>query len=70
MTSFILGAAAWLMKNIGLIIGIVEQILKVLGGIVSLTPTRKDDVVVQWIEDKFNGIQGWIYSVANLINNK
>jgi len=42
---------AWVTKNIGLIIGVVEALIKVLGGIASLTPTEADDKIVEWIED-------------------
>jgi hypothetical protein len=41
----------WITKNIGLIIGVVEALTKVLAGIASLTPTEKDDKIVAWIEE-------------------
>ena len=70
----------YLFKNIGLILSIVEQIvtifgqlLKVAGGVVSLTPSRKDDAIVNAIETffekkfipVFKKIKEFLYKIGN-----
>jgi len=59
--------AALVVKEWGLITGIVKQIIKVLAGLASFTPTRKDDDIVTQIDDLFNRIQDKIYKGAELI---
>lgn len=50
----------YISKNLGLILGIAEniilaliQVVKAVGGVVSITPSRKDDVIVNAIEKLF-----------------
>ena len=59
--------ASFLLKNFGLFVGTVEQIIKILAGIASLTPTRKDDELVQQVEDLFDSWQDKIYKVCEII---
>lgn len=59
--------AALIVKEWGIITGIVKQIIKVAAGIVSLTPTRADDALVTAIDDLFNRIQDKIYKGAEVI---
>ena len=59
--------ASFLLKNFSLFVGVVEQVLKILAGIASLTPTRKDDVLVQNMEDMFDVWQGNIYKICEKI---
>ncbi len=60
-------AVAWIYKNFGLLVGLAEQILKVLAGIADLTATRADDRAVEWIDRKFGEWQGKIYRLAETI---
>lgn len=55
--SFITYLVNWIRKDLGLWLGVVEafllmigQIIKALAGFVSITPSRKDDALVNWIE--------------------
>ncbi|HOL83564.1 MAG TPA: hypothetical protein PLK48_06135 [Caldisericia bacterium] len=68
---FILTRPFWLasliVKEFGVFCGIVEQIIKILVGIVSLTPTREDDEVIQTVEDLWDVVQEKIYNIATLI---
>jgi|GEM_PF-2008370 len=59
--------ASFLLKNFSLFLGVVEQILKILAGIVSFTPTRKDDLLVQEIENLFDTWQKNIYIACEKI---
>lgn len=38
---------AWLLKNSALIVGVVEALAKLVAGIASLTPTKKDDWLIK-----------------------
>jgi hypothetical protein len=67
MVNFIKGVVAYLLKNSGLIVGAVEAILKALGGIVSLTPTKKDDAVVKFLDDWFTKIKLVIYNLMDKV---
>ena len=56
---------AYVLKNAALLIGIVEAILKAVGGIVSLTPTKKDDAVVDTINVWFSKIKAYLYNASD-----
>ena len=70
MVSFIGNVFAWLFKNLSLVVGIVEAILKVAGGIVSLTPTKRDDAVLEVINDIFSKIKSWLYAISDKLAGK
>jgi len=55
---------AYVVKNLAFLIGIVEAILKAVGGIVSLTPTKKDDKVVELIDKGFSAIKKFLYGAS------
>jgi len=56
---------SYLLKNVALIVGIIEAIIKVLGGIVSLTPTKADDVVLEKIDLFFSKIKEIFYNISD-----
>jgi len=59
--------AAYLLKNFGIFVGIVEQLIKLLAGLFSLTPSREDDMLAGDVKELFNSWQDKIYSVAQRI---
>jgi phage-related protein len=61
--------ASLIIKEFGVFVGIVEQIIKFLAGIVSFTPSREDDELIQAVEDLFDSWQKKIYSGASIIVN-
>ena len=63
-------AAAWLVKNSALVLGVIESILKVISGIVTLTPTKKDDAVYATIDSIFSKLKKPIYKLAELLAKK
>jgi hypothetical protein len=71
MISFIITRIFWLcayiVKNFGIIVGIIEQAIKLFVSIASMTPTRKDDELAQKVENFFDSWQGKIYSGAEAI---
>jgi phage-related minor tail protein len=64
---FLKGVLAYLLKNSGLIVGVIEAVLKALGGIVSLTPSKKDDAVVAFLDTWFTKIKGWVYNLMDKV---
>lgn len=56
---------SYILKNLALLVGIVEAILKAVGGIVSLTPTKKDDSVVEFINTVFSNIKAFLYTLSD-----
>jgi len=67
MMAFLKGVLAYLLKNGGLIVGAIEAILKALGGIVNLTPTKKDDAVVAFLDEWFTKIKQVIYNLMDKV---
>lgn len=63
---FFKNVIAYVVKNAALVAGIVEAIVKVLAGIASLTPTKKDDAILP-VVDK---IAGWIKKALYTISDK
>jgi ArsR family metal-binding transcriptional regulator len=56
---------AYVLKNSALLVGIIEAILKAVGGIVSMTPTKKDDEVVDKIDEVFSKIKAYLYTASD-----
>jgi len=59
--------AAFIIKNSGIGVGIIEQTIKLAASIAHVTKTTRDDAWVQRVEDWFDEYQGKIYSVAEAI---
>jgi len=73
MIIFVITRIFWLasliIKEFGVFVGIVEQIIKLLAGIVSFTPSREDDELIQAVEVLFDNWQKKIYNIASGIVN-
>ncbi|HOM27713.1 MAG TPA: hypothetical protein PKV21_09465 [bacterium] len=71
MVIFIITRIFWLasliLKEFGVFVGLVEQIIKLLAGIVSFTPSRYDDELIQIVEDMFDIWQRKIYKGCQII---
>jgi hypothetical protein len=65
-----MGIIPYLLKNIALIIGIIEAIIKVLGGVVSLTPTKKDDEFLAKVDEFFSAIKRFFYDISDKLAGK
>jgi len=61
---------SYIFKNLALLLGIVEAILKVASGIVSMTPTKKDDAIVEMIDKAFSAIKKVLYTVSDKLAGK
>lgn len=64
------GVLAYIVKNVALIVGIVEAIAKVFAGIASLTPTKKDDILVPIVDKVASFLKKWLYILAEKLAGK
>jgi len=59
---------AYIVKNVGLLVGILESIVKVITGIISLTPTKKDDNWLPIVDKIFSNIKKQLYNVSEMLH--
>lgn len=65
-----LGIFSWIVKNVALIVGIIEAILKAAAGIISLTPTKKDDKIYLIVDKVFSWIKKILYTLSDKLAGK
>lgn len=63
---FVMGLVAWLAKNVALIVGIIEAVVKVIAGIVSLSKTKKKDVILATVDKVFSVIKKVLYKISDM----
>ena len=68
--NIVMGVLAWLVKNVALLVGIIEAIVKVIAGIVSLTPTKKDDAFLPNVDAVASWIKKGLYFVSDKLAGK
>lgn len=68
--SIVKGIVAWIAKNVALLIGIVESLGKLIVGIVTLTPTKKDDPVIPVVDEVFSAIKKALYNLSDWLMGK
>lgn len=61
---------AWIAKNIALLTGIIEAVAKLITGIISMTPTKKDDNWLPKIDDICSKIKKGLYWVSDKMAGK
>jgi len=67
---FILGILAWIVKNVALVVGIVEAIAKLIAGVVSITPTKKDDWLIPKVDAVASAIKKGLYWLSEKMAGK
>ena len=67
---FILNILAWLVKNSALLIGIFEALAKLIAGIVSITPTKKDDWLVTKVDEGVSAVKKLLYTISDFLAKK
>lgn len=67
---FALGIIAWIVKNMALIVGIVEALVKVIAGIISLTPTKSDDRFLPKVDAVASWIKKGLYFISDKLAGK
>lgn len=70
MLKFLLGVVSWIIKNTALLVGILEAIVKVAGGIISITPTKSDDKILPVIDNVFSWVKKILYTVSDKMAGK
>jgi hypothetical protein len=70
MMSVIMNVLAWVVKNVALLVGIVEAMVKVIAGIVSLTPTKKDDALLPMVDRVASAIKKALYFASDKMAGK
>jgi hypothetical protein len=68
--AFIKGFLAWAIKDAAQIIGVVEAIGKAVAGIVSLTPTKKDDFLIAWVDKAGSAVKKALYWASDKLAGK
>lgn len=63
-------ALGFIVKNVALIVGILEAAVKVIGGIVSLTPTKRDDKFLPVIDNIFSAVKKVLYGASDYLAGK
>jgi predicted small secreted protein len=56
---------AFFFKNMALVLGVVEAIIKLIAGIVSRTPTKKDDKFLKGVNKAFSQLKKWCYDLSD-----
>jgi len=70
MFKIVLYVLSYLSKNVALLVGIIETLFKVIAGIVSLTPTKKDDAFIPQVDKFFSAIKKVLYNVSDFMAGK
>jgi len=61
---------SYIFKNLALWVGIIEALLKVAAGIVSMTPTKRDDAIVEMIDKGFSALKKVLYTISDKLAGK
>jgi hypothetical protein len=61
---------AYIFKNLGVLVGIAEAIIKVAAAIISLTPTKKDDKVIEAVDKIFSKVKAILYGISDKLAGK
>jgi hypothetical protein len=61
---------AWLVKNVALVVGIIEALAKVIAGVVSISPTKNDDWLIPKVDFVASFCKKWLYVLAEKLAGK
>lgn len=61
---------AFFFKNLALVVGVVEAIIKLLAGLASLSATKADDDFVAGVNTKFSEFKKFFYDISDVMANK
>ncbi len=67
---FILKIGSFIVKNVALLVGIIEAVAKLITGIISMTPTKKDDNWLPKIDAICSNIKKGLYWVSDKMAGK
>ena len=66
MWQLVMSTVSWVAKNLSLIVGILEAIIRLGAGISSLTATKRDDVFMAKVDAFFPKVKKWLFSVSDM----
>ena len=58
---------AWIAKNGALLVGVLESAAKLVAGIISLTPTKKDDKFLEKVDEKASEAKKVLYDISDTL---
>jgi len=64
------GVIGWVLKNTAQIVGVVESLGKVIAGMVSFTPTKKDDWLIPVVDKVCSAIKKFLYDMSDKLMRK
>jgi len=70
MWQLVLYGLAYIAKNSAMIVGIIEAVAKAFVSVITLTPTKKDDKLLPYIDKFFSGIKRSLYVLSEIMSNK
>jgi len=70
MFTIILFVLSWIVKNMAMLVGVLEAIVKAVTGIITLTPTKRDDKILPYVDKVFSTLKRWLYTIADFMSGK
>ena len=67
MVKIILDIPAYLVKNSAMIIGIIEAVIKAITSVITLTPTKRDDALLPYVDRFFSAVKRALYSLSEIL---
>jgi len=67
MWQIVLCVLAYIVKNSAMIIGIFEAVAKAITSIITLTPTKRDDALIPYVDRFFSAIKRILYSISETL---
>ena len=65
LKDFALAVGAYIAKNLALLVGVIEALAKALAGIISLTPIKRKDKILEYVDKFFSAVKKGLYWVSD-----
>ena len=70
MIASIMNVLAWVVKNVALLVGVIEAVVKVFAGVASMTATKKDDALLPMVDKVASAIKKALYFASDKMAGK
>jgi len=67
MWQIVLSVLAYIVKNFAMIIGVVEAVSKAITSVITLTPTKRDDALLPYVDRFFSAVKRALYSLSEIL---
>jgi len=67
MRQIVLSVLAYIVKNFAMIIGVVEAVSKAITSVITLTPTKRDDALLPYVDRFFSAVKRALYSLSEIL---